>query len=82
MFRVNGVEWRMAKHLEVGQQIRCLQGGQSVDHIKMVSSAKAYSLVVTEFSTYFAGKLSGSTDKNTHQKPTLVLIPGLKQHEY
>ncbi len=76
-FWVNNVGWRMAKRLEVGQQLHCVGGGQTIDRIEPAASFKAYNLVVADFGTYFVGEAGVLVHDNTYRKPTTALTPGL-----
>jgi len=76
-FWVNGLGWRMAKRLQIGQQLHCFGGARTIDHITSATKAKAYNLVVADYATYFVGAPGVLVHDNTYRKPTRVLTPGL-----
>jgi hypothetical protein len=80
-FWVNGMGWRMAKQLQVGDQVHSLAGGQNVERIEPAPAAKAYNLVVADFNNYFVGSSEVLVHDNTYRKPTLALTPGLLARE-
>ena len=76
-FWVDGVGWKMAKHLQIGDPIHTLQGGKSIDNIQPSAPAKAYNLVVADFHTYFVGSAEVLVHDNTYRQPTCAMTPGL-----
>ena len=76
-FWVNGVGWRMAKRLEVGQYLHSVHGIQRVDGIEDGGTAAAHNLVVAGFNNYFVGDAGVLVHDNTYRTPNKVLTPGL-----
>jgi hypothetical protein len=76
-FWVNKLGWRMAKHLEGGQQLHGIRGGHRIDRSEPAGTDTAYNLVVADFSTYFVGESGILAHDNTYRKPTTALTPGL-----
>ena len=74
---VNDVGWRMAKRLEIGQQLHCVGDGQTIVGIEAAAPSQAYNLVVADFGTYFVGDPGVLVHDNTYRKPTTALTPGL-----
>lgn len=75
-FWVVGSGWRMAKELEVGQRVRCLEGPREVTAVEALPEDAAYNLVVDGFATYFAGDSRVLLHDNTLPKPTDAVLPG------
>ncbi len=76
-FWVDGVGWRMAKLLQVGDRIRWVGGARPIDRVERVEPAEAFNLVVAEFNTYFAGESGFLVHDNTPRRPTMAIVPGL-----
>ncbi len=75
---VSEKRWRMAKLLEVGDQLHGLSGIQTVDGIdQQVPMNEAYNLVVAGHATYFVGEKGILVHDNTYRAPTQALVPGL-----
>ncbi len=75
-FWVVGSGWRMAKELEVGQRVRCLEGPRKVTAVEALPEDVAYNLVVDSSATYFAGNSRVLLHDNTLPKPTDAVLPG------
>lgn len=70
--------WRMAKRIQVGDQLHGLDGAVTVDGIEQPPGLhKAYNLVVDGHNTYFAGAARVLVHDNTFRKPTSARLPGL-----
>jgi hypothetical protein len=75
-FWVVGKGWRMAKELEVGNRVRCLDGSLEVTAVEELPEDVAYNLIVDDFATYFAGASRVLLHDNTMPKPTDTVLPG------
>jgi hypothetical protein len=80
-FWVNGLGWRMAKRLNVGDVVHTLDGPRSVHEVNTKGSADAHNLVVDDFSTYFVSKAGVLVHDNKPRQPTLALTPGLVRED-
>ena len=77
-FWVNGMGWRMAKLIEVGDRIHTLGGAAEVEATaRQPYNDQAFNLVVDDFGTYFVGKTASLVHDNTYRRPTTALVPGL-----
>ena len=78
-FWVVGAGWRMAKFIKAGDRIHSTSGAVVVDAIEDLEPALAYNLVVEDFHSYFVGKQRLLVHDNLLRKPTLAVVPGLKE---
>ena len=78
-FWIVGEGWRMAKFVEAGERIHSTSGAVVVDSIEDLNPALAYNLVVEDFHSYFVGKQRLLVHDNLLRKPTLAVVPGLKE---
>ncbi len=79
LFWVSGKGWRMAKQLEVGDQIHSVRGVYPVTAVKDGPSAEAHNLVVDRFHTYFVGEMPLLVHDNMPRRLTPTIVPGLVQ---
>lgn len=75
-FWIVGKGWQMAKELEVGDRVHCLEGSREVTAIDGLPEDVAYNLLVDDFSTYFAGASRVLLHDNTMPRPTEAILPG------
>ena len=75
-FWVVGKGWQMAKEVEMGQRVRCLDSSCRIDAIEELPEDVAYNLVVDDFATYFAGNARLLLHDNTLPEPTSAVLPG------
>ncbi|HEX4415056.1 MAG TPA: polymorphic toxin-type HINT domain-containing protein [Lacipirellulaceae bacterium] len=78
LFWVPGSGWRMAKQLGDDAKIHGLSGPATVRSVDTCPDAKAYNLVVADYSTYFVGKEGILVHDNTPRTPTKSIIPGVQ----
>ena len=75
---VSEKRWRMAKLLEVGDQLHGVSGILNVNAIdEQVPMNEAHNLVVADWATYFVGEKGVLVHDNTYRAPTRALVPGL-----
>lgn len=74
---VSGQGWRMARELVVGDRLHTLTGTIEIKEIEPGPKAKAYSLAVDEFATYFVGPDRILSHDNNLRQPIDVPVPGL-----
>ncbi|MDD4268320.1 MAG: polymorphic toxin-type HINT domain-containing protein [Pirellulales bacterium] len=75
-FWIVGKGWQMAKELEVGDRVHCLEGSREVTAVDGLPEDVAYNPVVDDFSTYFAGASRLLLHENTMLRPTEAILPG------
>ncbi|HEY2146358.1 MAG TPA: polymorphic toxin-type HINT domain-containing protein, partial [Pirellulales bacterium] len=75
-FWIVGKGWRMAKELEVGDRLHCLEGSARVAAIDAQPTEKVYNLTVADFGTYFVGQGQVLVHDNTPRLPTRAALPG------
>jgi hypothetical protein len=75
-FWIVGRGWRMAKELQVGDHIHCLDGSATVTAAHAEPPEKAYNLIVADFGTYFVGDGKILVHDNTVRLPTPAMLPG------
>lgn len=77
VFWVAGKGWRMAKRLEIGDQIHGVSGGLRVEEMEERPAPKrVYNLVIQDFHTYFVGESGALVHDITYRRPTRAVIPG------
>lgn len=77
-FWVAGKRWRMAKLLEVGDQLHGVSGVLTIDEVDdQVPMNEAHNLVIADWATYFVGEKGVLVHDNTYRAPTRALVPGL-----
>jgi hypothetical protein len=75
---VSEKRWRMAKLLEVGDQLHGVAGILTVDGIdEQVPMNQAHNLVIADWATYLVGEKGVLVHDNTYRAPTRALVPGL-----
>jgi hypothetical protein len=75
---VSEKRWRMAKLLEVSDQLHGTAGILTVDGIdELVPMNQAHNLVIADWATYFVGEKGVLVHDNTYRAPTRALVPGL-----
>ena len=77
LFWINNFGWKMAKHLQPGDELHSLKRGIKVEEVSGAKKAVAYNLVVADFATYFVGEQDLLTHDNTEQTPTRAISPGI-----
>ncbi|HEV3417212.1 MAG TPA: polymorphic toxin-type HINT domain-containing protein [Pirellulales bacterium] len=75
-FWIVGKGWRMAKELQVGDRVHCLDGSATVTAIGAEPPQSAYNLIVADFGTYFVGDGRILVHDNTSRLPTAAKLPG------
>ncbi|HEV2968361.1 MAG TPA: polymorphic toxin-type HINT domain-containing protein [Pirellulales bacterium] len=75
-FWIVGKGWRMAKELQVGDRVHCLDGSATVTAIAAEPPQSAYNLIVADFGTYFVGDGRILVHDNTPRLPTAAKVPG------
>ena len=75
-FWIVGKGWRMAKELEVGDRLHCLEGSVRVTEITSQPNEKVYNLSVADYGTYFVGEGQVLVHDNTPRLPTRAVLPG------
>jgi hypothetical protein len=75
-FWIVGKGWRMAKELEVGDRLHCLEGSARVMAIDQQPTEKVYNLTVADFGTYFVGQGQVLVHDNSPRLPTRAALPG------
>lgn len=75
-FWIVGKGWRMAKELEVGDRLHCLEGSARVAAIDAQPTEKVYNMTVADFGTYFVGQGQVLVHDNTPRLPTRAALPG------
>lgn len=70
--------WRMAKLLEVGDQLHGVSGILTIDEVDdQMPMNEAHNLVIADWATYFVGEKGVLVHDNTYRAPTRALVPGL-----
>jgi hypothetical protein len=75
-FWIVGQGWRMAKELQIGDRLHCLQGSATVTAISVQPNEKVYNLSVADYGTYFVGEGQILVHDNTPRVPTRAALPG------
>jgi hypothetical protein len=75
-FWIVGKGWRMAKELQVGDRVHCLDGSATVTATSAEPPERAYNLIVADFGTYFVGDGRILVHDNTPRLPTPATLPG------
>jgi hypothetical protein len=75
-FWIVGKGWRMAKELEIGDRLHCLEGSARVTVIDSQPTEKVYNLTVADFGTYFVGQGQVLVHDNSPRLPTRAALPG------
>lgn len=75
-FWVVGKGWQMAKKMETGQRLRCLESSRKINAIEELPEDVAYNLIIDDFATYFAGSFRLLLHDNTLPEPTDAVLPG------
>jgi hypothetical protein len=75
-FWIVGKGWRMAKELEVGDRLHCLEGSARVTAIVGQPNERVYNLTVADYGTYFVGEGQVLVHDNTPRLPTRAALPG------
>lgn len=76
-FWVTGAGWHMAKQLEVGHRVWCLDGSREISSIEELPEDAAFNLVVEDFNTYFVGNQRVLLHDNSLPQPTAAAVPGM-----
>jgi hypothetical protein len=76
-FWVPGVGWRMTKELGDDATIHCVTGSSRIRSVEPEPEAKAYNLIVSNFSTYFVGNTGVLVHDNTQHHSAPVVVPGV-----
>jgi len=77
LFWTNNFGWKMAKHLQPGDELHSLKRGMKVEEVSNAKKAVAHNLVVADYATYFVGDQDLLTHDNTEQTPTRAISPGV-----
>ena len=75
-FWIVGKGWLMAKQLQVGDRLHCLEGNATVSAIQSQPAAPVYNLSVADYGTYFVGDGQALVHDNTPRLPTRAVLPG------
>ena len=74
---INGIGWRMAKRVRLGDRAHSLWGSRQITCMEMSPPGEAFNLVVSDFGTYFVGEAGVLVHDNTYRSPARVTTPGL-----
>jgi hypothetical protein len=77
VFWVAGRGWVKARDLREGMQLHTIRGSVPVEAVEPGTEQPSFSLVVSEFNSFFIGKDCLLTHDNTIRKPTNCTVPGL-----